>query len=533
MSLPHFLRLNASDHHAINMGYYYDESYPLRVKAFFEKFLSHSKGAFAGQKFNLLPWQWERVIAPLFGWRAPNGSRRFRRCGIGVPKKNGKSTLLAGLSIYMLCADGESGAEVYSAAADRDQASIIFNEAANMVESSRALSSILLVRRSRKTIECPVNKGIYRALSADVPTKEGLNISCLLFDELHAQKTRALWDTLKYAGAARKEPLSIWISTAGVYDQTALWWSEWQRALEIQESKSIDVTYLPVIYCASEFDEINSEETWKKANPSYGITITEQEMRIAAQEAMTAASEENIFRRYRLNIPVKQESKWIQHSAWERCADKYEIPRGAKCWLGLDLGSVSDITAAVLIFRASSGIRRLLFRFWLPEKALRRRRDQNLTALDAWVGKYITVTPGETTDYGHIREEINKLAGFYRINGIAYDPWNATQLSNDLEKDGHKMYAVRQTYYSLGAATKELERLILRREVLHDGNPVMAWMMNNVVIEQDAAGNIKPSKRRASEKIDGVSALITGLAADIEYGEIKKSVYDRRGMQII
>lgn len=311
---------NKSDEAAIDAGCYFDQPSADRVRFFFEKFLRHSKGQFAGRKFELLPWQWERIVEPLFGWKSPDGTRRFRRASIGVPKKNGKSTILAGIGLYLMIGDGEPGAEIYSAAADKKQASIIFNEAANMVRASDALYKRVRLKDSTKRMEYGTSS--YDALSAEKNTKEGLNSHGVLFDELHAQPTPDLWNVLRFSGAARRQPLLIWISTAGT-DRESICYLQWKIAKDVQEGRAIDTAILPVIYGADEQDDPWSEDTWKKVNPSYGITITKRDMQEAADEAKVNPSLENTFRRYRLDQWTRQESKWITLDAWDKCRVDY------------------------------------------------------------------------------------------------------------------------------------------------------------------------------------------------------------------
>lgn len=525
---------NRSDEAAVDQGCWFDLAAADRVRYFFERFLRHSKGEFAGRKFELLDWQWDRLVAPAFGWRMPDGTRRFRRIGCGVPKKNGKSTLLSGVGLYLTLADGEPGAEVYTAAADRKQASIIFNEAANMVEASDALRRVMRVKRSSKTMWHRASQSTFEALSADVPTKEGFNIHGLLFDELHAQRTWDLWNTLKYGGASRRQPMLWWISTAGVVDLTSLWHTEWQRAKAIQDSRVVDISYLGVVYEADQSDDPYDEAVWAKVNPSYGVTISRRGMEEAATEARVSGLHENTFKRYRLNMPTKQTARWLPMDKWDLCATTWddEELRGAKCYLGLDLASTSDLAAAVLLFR--HGLKwRLLPKFWVPREALRTRELDNRTRLDHWVDEgWIQVTEGDVIDYQVIRRAVNDLADLYDVREVAIDPWNATQIAVDLTGDGHRVEYVRTGFASISAASKEFEKLVRGQQLEHPANPVLDWMVGNVAAEEDASGNIKPSKRRSGEKIDGVVASVIALARAIR-DATKSSKYEAKGLDTL
>lgn len=533
-SIPARLLRSKSDEAAVEAGCWFDQRAADRVRFFFERFLRHSKGQFAGRKFELLPWQWERVIEPLFGWKMRDGTRRFRRCGIGIPKKNGKSTLLAGIGLYLLCGDGEAGAEVYSAAADKKQASIIFNEAASMVRASDALYGRVKLKDAVKRMEFPRAGASYDALSAEVATKEGLNSHGVLFDELHAQPTPALWDVLRFAGAARRQPLLLWISTAGV-DRESICWIEWKHARDVQEGRAIDIGLLPLLYEADEAADPWSEETWKAVNPSYGITISPRDMQEAAKEAQEQPSKENAFRRYRLNQWTRQESKWIAQARWDACRGIYtgKELRREKCYGGLDLATTTDINALVLLFKREPRYRLLPF-FWCPEAAVRNRERSNRQRIDHWAQKgLIKLTKGDSVDYGVIRADINALADVFRIIELGIDPWNATSLATDLQGDGFKVQYVRTGFYSMNSPAKEFEKLVLNGGIEHYGNPVLDWMFGNVTVEQDASGNIKPSKAKSSEKIDGIVALLIALARAISATQSKKSVYDRRGVQTL
>jgi phage terminase large subunit-like protein len=518
---------NRSDEAAVDQGCWFDHKAADRVRFFFHRFLRHSKGADAGKPFELLDWEWDRVVAPLYGWKKPDGYRRFVRAGIGIPKKNGKSTLFAGLSQFGLLGDGEPGAEIYSAGADREQAGIIYNEAANMVEASEALLRHLQVRRASKTIRFPAGRSIYKALSADVPTKEGLNIHYLLFDELHAQKTRALWDALKYGGAARRQPLILWISTAG-YDRSSLCYEQWQRARAIQESRTIDVSFLPCIYEPAEGDDWESEATWQKVNPSYGVTVNPSTFRQDFDEAKAVPSTENAFKRYHLNIWTEQATRWIPWHKWKLCAANYteqsDASRSTKCLIGLDLATTTDIAAAVILYK-NNGKWRVWPMFWVPEENERARELSNRDRLREWIRLgLITVTPGDVIDYNRIRADLNNLADRWKVKGIIIDPWNATQLATDLQDDGFTIDYCRTGFASMSPPTREFEKLVLGLGIEHPDNPVLNWMLANTAVEQDASGNIKPSKRHSSEKIDGIMAILLALSKCIVWSN-KKSKY--------
>ncbi len=499
-----------ADEKALLAGYRFDLASAERVRTFFRKFLCHSKGQWADQPFELLDWQWSDVVAPLFGWIRPDGTRRYRRAYLEVPKKNGKSTLLAGLSLYLLAGDREPGAEIYSAAVDRDQASIVFNEAANMVERSPQLSSRLAVIRSTKRIAFHRKHSVYRALSADVPAKEGLNAHAILIDELHAQKTRDLWDTLRYAGVSRRQPLHISITTAG-FDRHSICWEQHQYARSVLDGTVEDLSFFPFITGAEMDEDWTSESVWRKANPSFGITIDATQFAEDCEEARQSPAKENSFRRYRLNQWTEQDVRWLSLEKWDACSAVPKDLEGRECYAGLDLSSTTDISALVLVFPGEDRYDVLPF-FWVPEEGARNRERMDRVPYRQWIREgFIEATPGEVIDYDRIRARVNELGERFQIREIAIDRWNATQLATQLSGDGFEMVAFGQGYASMNWPTKKLEEVVLSGKLAHGANPVLRWMAGNVSIEKDAADNWKPSKKKSQERIDGIVALIMGL----------------------
>jgi len=481
-----------------------------RVRTFFQRFLRHSKGEWAGQPFVLLDWQWTEIIAPLFGWLRPDGTRRYRRGYVEVPKKNGKSCLFSGLALYLLLGDREPGAEIYCAAVDRDQASIVFNEAANMVEASPELSQRLKTIRSTKRIVDHGTRSFYRALSADVPAKEGLNAHAILIDELHAQKNRDMWDVLRYAGASRRQPLHLAITTAG-YDRHSICWEQHTYAKHVLDGTIEDPAFFAYITAAEPDDDWTDPAVWKKANPSFGTTLSAEQFAEDCREAQESPAKENSFRRYRLNQWTEQETRWLSLEKWDACGTPLDELEGRECFAGLDLSSTTDITALVLVFPGETGYD-VLPLFWVPEEGatLRDRRDH--VPYRQWIrAGLIEATAGEVVDYDVIRKRIQELGERFRIQEIALDRWNATQLATQLSGDGFEMVAFGQGYASMNAPTKKLEELVLSGKLAHAAHPVLRWMAGNVSIETDAADNWKPSKKKSSERIDGIVALIMAL----------------------
>lgn len=496
--------------------------------------LSHTKGKWAGKRFDLLPWQ-EQIVRDLFGIVKEDGNRQFLTAYIEIPKKNGKSELAAAIALYLLYADNEASAEVYGAACDRNQASIVFDVAKQMVQMSRPLEKRSKIMGATKRIVNYSNAGFYQVLSAETGTKHGLNVSGLVFDEIHAQPNRHLYDVLtKGSGDAREQPLFFIITTAGT-DRNTICYELHTKALDILNGRKKDTSFYPVVYGLSDEDDWNDEENWKSANPSLGHTIGIDRVREAYQQALDNPAEENIFKQLRLNMWTSSSVAWIPEHVYAKGNDpiQYESLKGRSCYAGLDLSSTSDITAFVLVFppRFEEENYIVLPYFWLPEDTLELRCRRDHVLYDVWERQgYIKTTEGNVVHYGFIEKFIEELSEIYHIKEIAYDRWNATQMVQNLEGMGLTMVPFGQGYKDMSPPSKELYKLMMEGKIQHGGHPVLKWMGQNVVMRQDPAGNIKPDKEKSVEKIDGIVALIMGLDRCIRHQTDEGSVYDERGI---
>ena len=507
---------------------HYDEDRANRAVRFIEN-LKHTKGRWAGKRFWLLPWQ-EQIIRDVFGIVDENGHRQFRTAYVEIPKKNGKSELAAAVALYLLYADNEPSAEVYGAAADRQQASIVFDVARQMVDMTPALVKRSKIMAAGKRIVNYQNAGYYQVLSAEVGTKHGLNVSGLVFDELHSQPNRQLYDVLtKGSGDAREQPLYFLITTAGT-DRESICYEVHMKALDILQGKKIDPSFYPVVYGLPDDADWNDEANWYKANPSLGYTIKIDRVRDAYKDALENPAEENVFRQLRLDQWVGSLVAWIP----EHVYDKGDIPidmeklKGRDCYAGLDLSSTSDITAFVMVFppEAEGENYIVLPHFWLPRETLKLRVRRDHVPYDLWEKQGLFhITEGNVVDYEFVRKTIGELAEQYHICEIGVDRWNATQLITELAGDGFTMVPIGMGFKDMSPGMKELYKLLLEGKITHGGNPILRWMAGNVVAEIDAAENIKPSKKKATEKIDGIVALIMGLDRCIRH-EMTGSVYD-------
>ena len=449
--------------------------------------------------------------------------------------KTHNSELAAAIALYLLYADNEPSAEVYGAACDRNQASIVFDVARQMVEMSPALLRRSKIRSAGKRIINYRNAGFYQVLSAETGTKHGLNVSGLVFDEIHAQPNRKLYDVLtKGSGDAREQPLFFIITTAG-NDKNSICYELHTKALDLMQGRKKDYTFYPVVYGLEADEDWTDEANWYKANPSLGHTIKIERVREAYQNAIENPAEENVFKQLRLNIWTSASIRWIP----EQVYDKGNLPinleslRGRMCYGGLDLSSTSDITALVLVFPPRSDDEKyvLLPFFWLPEDTLELRCRRDHVLYDVWQKQeFIQTTEGNVIHYGFIEKFIEHLGETYNIREIAYDRWNATQMVQNLEDMGFTMVPFGQGFKDMSPPSKELFKLLMEGNIIHGGNPVLKWMAGNVVMRQDPAGNIKPDKEKSVEKIDGIVASIMALDRCIRNGTGGGSVYDERGV---
>jgi len=495
---------------------------------FFPECLVHVEGEWAGQSFELQDWQ-RAIHGCLFGWRRADGHRRYQTLYLEVPKKNGKTTWGAGIGSELTFADNEPGAKVFSVAADRDQAAIMFDLGREMVERDPDLAGRSEV--FRRSIVVPSTNSVWRVVSADAPTKHGANLSGVLFDELHAQPNRQLYDTLRSAGSARRQPLHLYFTTAG-FDRHSIGYEVHTYAEKVAAGIVEDPTFLPVIYTVSEKDleRWDDPKVWAIANPGLGVSVKLEALEAECREAKESPALENTFKRLHLNIWTEQAERWLQMQVWDENPSDFNeaVAAGRSCWAGLDLASTTDIAALVLVFKEDNGFG-LISRFWMPEENVRKASERDKVPYDVWVKQgHMKATAGNVVDYDVIRAEINELGAKYRIEEIAIDRWNATQIATQLDADGFTVAMFGQGFASMSAPSKEFERVMLERNLNHGGNPVLRWMASNVSRKDDAAGNIKPDKSTSTGRIDGIVAAIMGIGrASVNEGG---SVYDQRGL---
>lgn len=521
-----------ADKAAAGRGYTVDPMRGRHICEFIQRFLRLGEGRWAGQPFRLMEWQRNRVLMPLFSWVAPDGSRRFRDAYVSVPKKNGKSPTAAGVGLYLLAGDGEAGAKIGSVATEIQQAQIVHADAVRMVEWSEALSAELSVNRTTKQIYRKRERtSWYQALASSgsraTSAKEGLNLSGAIGDEIHVWQA-SLMDVLRYAFATRTQPLFFKITTAGVYDQTSVGWEEYQRACNVRDGITRKLDQFVYIAEAAKDEDWTDSAVWRRANPSLGITLREEELAAACATAQEEPRLENEFRRYRLNQWTEQATRWISVELWNECGGEFDesVLADKPCWGGLDLATVNDLAAFVLAFEDGDLIR-LLCRFWAPLETARKRERRGEAPYATW-GKegWIELTEGGAIDFKVIHKRIVELATKYDVKEIAVDP-HAAELTLQTLRDEHGLMVFKhfQGIKHMSGPTKTFERLLRDKRLRHGNNPVLNWMAQNVAVRMDSSEDMKPDKLASKDKIDGIIAAIMACGRAVLPHDFS-SVYD-------
>jgi phage terminase large subunit-like protein len=514
--------------------FYFDEAAADRVVAFVERHIKHIKGEKGGQPFLLEPFQ-KKIVRDLFGWKyRETNLRRFRTAYICLPRKNGKSTLISAIALYMLCADGEPSAECYVAAGDRQQSGIIFDVASSMVRSDSQLNNNLKVFKSSVIHE--KSNSSFKAISAEASSKFGYNASFVCMDEFFVQKDAQLWDALTTSVGARRQPLTIAITTAG-YNRESICYKTEEYGRKVSEGVIEDSSFYYVKFACPMDVEWDSEEALTLANPALESGVVKLDYLKREQEkAVKMPSYENTFRMLHLNQWMSSASKWLSDVQWMECNFEevtLEQFKGQRVWAGLDLASVRDVSCLVLLAEIDEKLVCLPY-FWTPkETAFVRSRRDGVDYIGWEKEGLMELTEGDVTDYNYIKERIKEIAEVVNIQEIAYDRWNSSQLVIDLVNDGLPMIPFGQGFASMSAPTKELEKIVLAKELNHGGNKVLRWMCSNLAMKTDPAGNIKMDKAKSSEKIDGMIALVMALGSYMNGNTTQENPYDDRGFVFI
>jgi phage terminase large subunit-like protein len=498
--------------------------------SFIESVCRHTEGVWAGKPFALLPWQ-RALVGNLYGWLRPDGTRRYRQAHVLIPRKAGKTELAAALALYHLLADDEPTPEVVGIARDRSQAKLCLKRAMAMSEQHPAMRT--MVEQYTGRLVAPQIHGVYKVLSADAPSAHGLNVSACIADEIHAMENRReLWEAVMTSMGARSQPLMLSITTAGVLRES-LEHDLFQYAIKVCERTVDNPAFLPCLYYADADDAWNEEATWRKANPSLGHTTTVDWYKSEAQRAHDQPSYESPFRTYYLCQHITAAERWLRMADWDKCkADTFseEDLKKLPCFIGLDLAQTTDLSSICALWLDGQ---RMLVRSWnfAPEEgAIQRSRRDGVPYLEWSRNGWLTLTDGDVTDYAFLRQRVLDLCKTYRVQTVAYDPYNAQNLANELEQKGINVVRCPQSFLQMSTPTRMLERAVVGATLAHEGNPVLTWAVSNTVLDRDASGNPRPSKRRSVERIDPVIACTVAIAASLHSEAVKDNIYEKRGL---
>jgi len=507
----------------------------------FVRFCRHSKGEWAGQVVTLELWQ-QALLWMMFGWRRADGLRRFRTSYWEVARKNGKSTLAAIVGLYMLTADGEGGAEVYAAATKRDQAKQVFLEAWRMAKASAALSG----KRGRRRLICHRDNihirdtaAKFEPLGRDANTMDGLNPHCAIVDELHAHRSDEVWGVLETAVGARRQPLMFGITTAG-FNQASFCYELRDYATKVLDGVLQDDSFFAVIYTldAEDLERKDGwldEAIWVKANPNLDVSVKRDDLQRLAVKAQALATAKGQFLTKRLNVWTNAGTQWLPAERWAACGAPVDEAglAGRPCYGGLDLSSTQDLTALVWVFppHGDDPLYRVLPRFWVPEAAMIERSRAQRVPYDTWVAAgQIAAIPGEVIDYDYVYAQIDADAQTFDVQEIAFDRYGAAAVYVRMANAGFTMVQFAQGTISMSPPMKELEKLLIAKQIAHGNHPVLRWNAHNLVARTDSNNNLAPDKRRSTEKIDGLVALIMALGRATLHGGEAGSVYEERGV---
>jgi phage terminase large subunit-like protein len=512
---------------------------PARVDKVLAAFgaLKHVSGQWAGSPLKPDPWQVAYILAPVFGWvvwdsDADQYVRIIRNMYVDVPRKNGKSTLLGGLAIYMLAADGEPGAQIVTAATSERQAGFVFAPIKTLADKSPALKKH--VRAVGKKVLHPKSGSYIEVISSVADAQHGANLHFVCVDELHVHKSPDMVETLETGTGSRRQPLVGIITTADSGKQNTIYARKREYVEQLARGAIKDPSTYGVVWAAEKGSDPFAEETWRSANPGYGISPTRAYMKSAAAKAQQSPADLASFQRLHLGLRTKQETKYLDLDVWDRNASVVSEPSldGRQAYGGLDLASTSDLCALAWVLPGEFGFD-AVWRLWTPEANLESLDKRTAGQASVWVREgFLTLTPGNVADYDYIRAQINRDREKFDVRGIAYDPWNSSQLVNDLVSDGAPMVKTRQGLVTLSAPTKELQKVLLEGTAekpmfRHGGNPAVRWQADNFAVSMDPAGNVKPDKAHAADKIDAIAAAINAMSLVLALEPKKVSVYER------
>lgn len=504
-------QLDDLDRYGDGKRFIYDAEAGDRICWFIEH-LTHVKGELAGQEIKLEPWQ-VFILHTTFSWKTTEGIRRFRRVYIEVPRGNGKSSLSSGVALFCLCGDREPGAEVYSFATTRDQAKIVFGDAKEMARQNPKLKRAFDLQVLATSLYVPKTNSYFQAKSAEGSTLDGLNTHLAVIDELHAHKTRAVYDVVETSLGKRRNSL-MWVITTAGFDTAGICYEVRSFVKQILNKEAQDESQFGIIYGLDEGDDWTSEEALQKANPNWGVSVRPEIITSLQAKAIARPSAANNFKTKHLDVWCSAASSWMDMPAWNLCRRSIALSdfEGFDCYMGLDLGAKNDLTAKVLVFPVEENGRLNYYVFgtyYAPRAALLKSGNSQY---DGWetLG-YLKATEGAVTDFNQIEADILEDCSRFRVKSVAYDPWQATQLATRLSDNDVPMVEYRNTVQNMSDPMKWLEALVQDKRLIHEGDPALTWMMGNVVAKRDFKDNVFPRKEVYENKIDGAVALIMAL----------------------
>lgn len=504
--------------------YFFDKSKADKVCKFIE-LLPHVKGSKAGKEIFLEPWQ-VFILTTAFGWVKKDGNRRFRRVYIEVPRGNGKSCLSSGVCLYALSADGEGGAEIYSVATTRDQAKIVFGDSQTMVRKSQGLRTNFGVEVNAHNINILRTGSKFEALSSEGSTLDGLNTHLACIDELHAHKTRDVYDVVETSIGKRDQSM-LWVITTAGSNRSGICYEVRGFVAKILNEDAQDDSQFGIIYGLDDGDDWTTEQALVKANPNWGISVMPEVIRSLQSKAMQLPSAVNNFLTKHLNEWVNADSAWMDMRAWSACSDisiDIEDMVGKDCYIGIDLASKIDIAAVSILFKGEDGIYTLFNKFYLPEETIENSQNSQYSGWER--SGLLTATSGNVIDFSYIENDLIRMCSLFNVLEVAYDPFQATQFATRMMGEGVRMVEMRQTVLNFSEPLKNLEALVLDKKIRHTGCPVLAWMVSNVVCHTDAKDNVYPKKERPENKIDGVISTIMALGRAITAPIVEKSFWE-------
>lgn len=504
----------------------FNEEKATKILEFFPDFIRHVKGKLAGEPYHLSDWE-GFILINLFGWVNSDGNRRFRTAYIEVARKNSKSTFCSGVALFLTAFDGEGGAEVYSCATTREQARIVFGDAQTMIRKSPPLKRVFGVHKLN--IHYLKNASKFEPLSSDAQTLDGLNIHGAILDEVHAHKTRAVWDVVETATGARQQPLLLAITTAG-FNKQGIGYEQREYVTKILSGVADDDTYFGIIFTLDEEDDPFDETNWIKANPNLGRSKKLDDMQRLAKKALEMPAARNNFLTKHLNIWVNAETAWLDMAKWDKLPMLDGEPKELPCYIGLDLANKLDIAALVAAFPDGKQIK-YICKFYLPENQIYNKSRNIGNLYQTWADQgYLTLTDGDVIDHEVIEDDLREMLDKYNVQAVGFDPWGSTQLAIRMEQDGAPMVEIPQTVKNISEAMKEVEAKVISGDLIRQKNPVMDWMASNIVVKLDKNENYFPNKEHRDNKIDGMVALFMAvnriLADDNSSGDFDDWISD-------